>query len=445
MSAPRFTAAVSCAPRLAVFSRRACALFTLASAILAAVVLVAAPASAQTEGILHSFGKGVDGNTVYGSLISDASGNLYGTTFNGGTNAHGSGIYGAGIVFELSPQTSGKWVETVLYNFGGTNDGTGPTAGLAFDTKGNLFGTTQYGGGSTQCQGGCGIVFELKPPAVKGGAWTEAVLYRFEEQFRGRNPQAGVIFDSTGALYGTTAFGGADNFGTIYRLTPKKGEWTLNILYSFGTGSTTDGRYPGANLIQDASGNFYSTTPQGGANDAGTVFELSPLLSGAFKETILHDFDPSAGDGSDPTAPLVLSGGNLFGSTAQGGANNLGTVFELQPSGTQWNESVLYSFGVTSSDATVPGALAIDSAGDIFGFSVQGGTSRLGTAFELTSSNGTWTETILHDFGSTSDGRQPSAGPVLTSTGNIFGVCSKGGAYFSTKNNGGTVFEISLK
>src|SRR5579863_2065825 len=196
------------APKLS-FSRKA------ALAILAATLLAPGWAIAQREVALHNFGSGQDGNILYGGVISDSSGNLYGTTFAGG--AYDNGLYGSGIVFELSPQKDGSWSETVLHDFGAATDGSGPTAGLVFDSVGNLYGTTQYGGGSTFCQGGCGIVFQLRPPAVPGGAWTESIIYRFKEVYRGDNPQAGLIVDSAGNLYGTTFLGG-NGGGTVLEL-----------------------------------------------------------------------------------------------------------------------------------------------------------------------------------------------------------------------------------
>jgi uncharacterized repeat protein (TIGR03803 family) len=248
-------------------------------AIFAALLLTSTHAAAQREGALHSFGSGQDGNLLYGGVISDASGNLYGTTFSGGTYNNGS--YGSGLVFELSLRKDGTWSETVLHDFGSATDGSGPTAGLVFDAAGNLYGTTQYGGGSPFCQGGCGIVFQLRPPAVQGGAWTESIVYRFREVYRGDNPQAGLVVDSAGNLYGTTFLGGAGG-GTVFELSLKKGLWTERILNAFVANSST-GSFPKAALIFDASGNLFGTTSQGGTSNSGTVFELSPQKSGAWQ------------------------------------------------------------------------------------------------------------------------------------------------------------------
>jgi uncharacterized repeat protein (TIGR03803 family) len=413
-------------------------------AIFAALLLASTHAAAQREGALHSFGSGQDGNLLYGGVISDASGNLYGTTFSGGTFNNGS--YGSGIVYELSPQKDGTWSETVLHDFGSATDGSGPTAGLVFDTEGNLYGTTQYGGGSPFCKGGCGIVFQLRPPAAQGGAWTESIIYRFRKVYRGDNPQAGLVIDSAGNLYGTTFLGGAGG-GTVFELSPKKGLWTERILNAFAANSST-GSFPKAALIFDASGNLFGTTSQGGTSHSGTVFELSPQKSSAWQFKVLHNFNFSTGDGIDPIGSLIMdSGGNLYGATGEGGDHQLGAVFELVPSaGGSWTERILYSFGADATDGTFPeGGLLVDSAGNVFGETEQGGSYGGGTLFELAPGNGTWTEHLLHNFGNGTDGKFPWGGLLFSPAGNIYGVCAEGGAYYSGSNKGGTVFEARSK
>lgn len=377
-------------------------------------------------------------------MISDASGNLYGTTFSGGTYNNGS--YGSGIVFELSPRKDGTWSETVLHDFGSATDGSGPTAGLVFDAASNLYGTMQYGGGSPFCQGGCGIVFQLRPPAVQGGAWTESIIYRFREVYRGDNPQAGLVVDSAGNLYGTTFLGGAGG-GTVFELSPKKGLWTERVLNTFVANSST-GSFPKAALIFDASGNLFGTTSQGGTSNSGTVFELSPQKSGAWQFKVLHNFNFSTGDGIDPIGSLIMdSGGNLYGATGEGGDHQLGAVFELVPSaGGSWTERILYSFGADATDGTFPeGGLLLDPAGNVFGETEQGGSYGGGTLFELAPGNGGWTEHLLHNFGNGTDGKFPWGGLLFSPAGNIYGVCAEGGTYYSGSDKGGTVFEARIK
>jgi uncharacterized repeat protein (TIGR03803 family) len=243
--------------------------------------LLAQSARAQTptaggwsEKVLHSFND-TDGAYSSAGLIFDKNGNLYGTTLEGGD--YGCSASGCGTVFELTPTAGGGWTETVLLNFNGS-DGSGPQAGLIFDAAGNLYGTTV--GGGTNCPPfGCGTVFELTPTA--GGGWTEKVLHSFGNGTDGANPFAGLIFDAAGNLYGTTYGGGtyrcgASGCGTAFELTPAAGgSWTETVLYSFSRGN--DGFEPEAGLIFDSAGNLYGTTAVGGTYDGGTVFELTPV------------------------------------------------------------------------------------------------------------------------------------------------------------------------
>jgi uncharacterized repeat protein (TIGR03803 family) len=223
---------------------------------------------AWTENVLHSFGNGKDGVRANRGLISDAAGNLYGTTFFGGTSANCRD--GCGIAFELIPN-NGKWTEKVLHNFNREN-GAYPVGGLILDGAGNLYGTTSQGGAGPDCaSGGCGTVFELSPG--ENGNWTEKVLHSFDHNFEdGYTPYASLLFDSAGNLYGTTYAGGTYDLGAAFELTPRNGKWTEKVLHSF---NGTDGAIP-SNLIMDAAGNLYGSTVAGGAYGKGTVFEIVP-------------------------------------------------------------------------------------------------------------------------------------------------------------------------
>src|ERR1019366_934096 len=208
----------------------------------------------------------------------------------------------------------------VLYSFihNGT-DGGFPQAGLIFDAAGNLYGTTSEGGTSSSCSGGCGTVFELTPTA--GGGWTEKVLHNFNSNGTdGANPYAGLIFDAAGNLYGTTTVGGTYYYGTVFELTPTAGGgWTEKVLHSFNYNGT-DGNNPQASLTIDAAGNLYGTTSGGGTygNYKGTVFELTPAAGGDWTETVLHNF--VGPDGAAPLAGLIFdAAGNLYGTTSGGG------------------------------------------------------------------------------------------------------------------------------
>jgi uncharacterized repeat protein (TIGR03803 family) len=241
--------------------------------------------------VLYRFAGGSDGASPgIGSLIADKEGNLYGTTYGGG-NLSCSPPFGCGTVFELSPPAEGQtaWKETVLYRFAGGSDGQNPEAGLIADDSGALYGTTEGGE-----YGNAGTVFKLTPPAKGQTNWTEAVLYNFCSQpgcSDGKNPYAGLIADKEGALYGTTETGGRGGNGTVFKLTPPgKGQtaWTEIVLHRFAGGS--DGEGPIAGLIADNSGALYGTTLVGGTGAAGTVFKLTPPAKGQtnWTEAVLY-------------------------------------------------------------------------------------------------------------------------------------------------------------
>jgi uncharacterized repeat protein (TIGR03803 family) len=262
--------------------------------------------------VLYSFTGGTDGGLPRGGLISDAAGNLYGTTTAGG-DLSCEPTSGCGTVFKVN--RSGK--ETVLYSFSGGADGGLPQEGLLADATGNLYGTTLFGGDLSCNSGyGCGTVFKVE----KGG--TETVLYGFTGGTDGEFPATGLIRGATGELFGTTGNGGADGYGTVFRL-DKAGAET--VLYSFGGG--TDGAYPEPGLVMDGAGNLYGTTGKGGSHSSGTIFEVT--ASGA--ETVLHSFNGQSG-GAYPSGGLFRDpAGNLYGTTSGGGVYLQGTVFKLKP------------------------------------------------------------------------------------------------------------------
>ena len=414
-----------------------------ALAIFAMTLLVTSTWAATdwNEKLLHSFNNnGVDGANPFAGLIGDAAGNLYGTTGYGGT-------YNWGTVFKLTPQAGGGWTETVLHSFSG-GDGADPLAGLISDAVGNLYGTTWGGGTGSNCgTGGCGTVFELSPTA--GGGWTETVLHNFDNNGAdGVDPSAGLIFDAGGNLYGTTQLGGTYDNGTVFKVSPGEGGWTETVLHSFGS-INNDGGTPSAGLIFDAAGNLYGTTRGGGTYYYGTVFELSPTAGGGWTETVLHNFGNGT-DGRYLSASLIFdAAGNLYGTTAAGGTgvNTLiqyvgGTAFELTPNGSgRWTEQVLYNFcpaWPNCTDGETPARLIFDAAGNLYGTTGAGGTYGGGTVFELTpAGGGNWTEQVLHSFNGT-DGDAPSAGLIFDAAGNLYGATQGGGTYGE-----GTVFELT--
>lgn len=334
-----------------------------------AVTLLATRAWADThEKVLFNFNR-TDGAYTFAGLIFDAAGNLYGTTCEGGA-------YENGTAFGLTPTAGGGWMEQVLFSFG-HGYGACPVAGLIFDAAGNLYGTATGGGNY-----GLGTVHELTPTA--GGGWTEQVLHSFNGG-DGNAPWAGVVFGAAGSLYGTTMYGGAYNSGTAFEVTPTAdGRWTEKVLYSFNN-NDTDGYQPEAGLIVDTAGNLYGTTDYGGAYGAGTVFELTPTAGGGWTENVLHSFGNGT-DGSQPFASLIFdAAGNLYGTTFLGGTYGVGTVFELTPAADgDWTENVLYSFGSQGSDGTKPNAgVIVDVVGNLYGTTLSGGTNGDGIVFEV--------------------------------------------------------------
>jgi uncharacterized repeat protein (TIGR03803 family) len=305
---------------------------------------------AWTEKVLHNFTDSTrDGASPNGGLIFDAAGNLYGTTGQGGSGCLvKEGSTGCGTVFELSPTAGGGWAEQVLYRFGEAEaDGTYPSAGLVMDTAGNLYGTTWNGGDSTLCApDGCGTVFELSRGL--GRSWKEKVLYDFGSSNGVEQASSGgLIFDSAGSLYGTTSIGGGVSAGTVFELSPMEGgSWTEKVLYNFcSKPDCTDGEAPEAGLILDASGNLYGTTNKGGAGlGYGTVFELTPEADGSWTERVLYSFGGGLGHfvgGAFPDSGLIMDGeGNLYGTAPVGGIGyerrggfyGYGTAFEVRPS-----------------------------------------------------------------------------------------------------------------
>jgi uncharacterized repeat protein (TIGR03803 family) len=350
----------------------------------------------------------------------------------------------AAFLFVLGTQL-GVAQESTLYSFSfntiGT-DGAAPIGNLVFDSNGNLYGATSSGGSSADA----GMIFELSPKS--GGGWTEKIIYAFADAGDGSGPEGSLIFDSNGNLYGT-----ANN--VVFELSPQSGGvWTEKVLYTFN-GGETDVSGPNGGLIFDQSGNLYGTSLSGGANAAyGTVYELSPPQSegGPWTEKILHSFNNNFVDGYRPLGSLIFdANGNLYGTTSYGGANGMGTVFELTPgSGGVWTENIIFN----QSYAETPYAnLIFDSEGNLYSTSFSGGAPNQnigihGTVFELSppQSGAAWTEQILHSFAEDAiDGGSPAAGLLSDSKGNFYSTTFHGGPYYTennTANTDGTIFEM---
>ena len=375
------------------------------------VLAFAAPAGAHDRfHILHTFLDGDDGGTPNTPVILDRKGNLYGTALQGGANNDG-------VVFKITP----KGDETTLYSFAGGSDGDKPEAGVVIDKNGNLYGTTNLGGPSDQ-----GTAFRL---ATDG---TETVLHAFTGGSDGGYPQANLLLDSAGDLYGTTVSGGrgcSDGCGTIFKIAP---DGTFTTLYTFAGGD--DGWFIMAGLIADRKGNLYGTAQVGGSHGFGTVFRLSQR--GAFK--VLYAFQ-GGNDGAYPQAGLIRdASGNLYGTTRSGGGSNAcgdygcGTIFRLASDGT---ETVLHAFSGGSDGGEPYGGVTADLSGNLYGTAITGGgVDGLGTVFELRS-NGSFR--VLHTFEGQSDGAWPEAGVALDESGNVYST-----AYAEGPDGWGTVFKI---
>jgi uncharacterized repeat protein (TIGR03803 family) len=413
---------------------RRAAVAGLGLAIMLVLTLGATEAvQAQTYQVIHNFTGGVDGQEPNFGITIDATGTLYGTTFEGDT--------GTGTAYKLAHKSTG-WALTPLYVFAITRNGVIPYDTLVIGRDGKLYGTTGFGGiGPCLAYGhtGCGTVFTLQNPGTFCHTtycpWIETPLYKFSGGSDGSNPFGGaLVFDQAGNIYGTTYAGGTGS-GIAYKLTPAGSGWTESVIHTF-TG--TDGASPWAGVTLDQVGNLYGTTSSGGAYGYGTVYELSPSGSG-WTERTLYSFQGQQ-DGGNPYAGVILDpAGNLYGATQYGGSGGGGTAFELSPSGGSWTFTTLYSFfGSGGGHAKGPVAdLVMDSSGNLYGTTGGDGTYHYGSVFKLTHGTSGWTYISLHDFTNGSDGSLPRSNLVFDSSGNLYGTAYGG------VDGKGVVFEIT--
>jgi uncharacterized repeat protein (TIGR03803 family) len=385
-------------------------------AALAAAVLAAQVAPAQTFTVLHDFTGGSDGYGP-GDLTLVGTSNLFG---GAGTTA----------VFRLR-KTGSSWLFNPIFEFNGT-DGLG-LAGLTAGPGGALYGAAGSGGLPECFDGsGCGLIFSMRPPSSICNAfscpWTESVLYQFDPY---GHPDDGygpgrVTFDGSGNVLGTTGFGGVFDGGTIFELTHGQGGWTESILHSFG--QQGDGIVP-LGFILDRAGNIIGTTQFGGNNGClgsgcGVVYQLTHTGSG-WSETILHAFS-YATDGGQPGGGLISdAAGNLYGVATYGGPNNGGTVYELTPSGGGYTFQVVYAFPGNPGPGPVD-LPAMDSSGNLYGSNESDGTYSRGSIYKLTHTGGSWVYSDLHDFNGI-EGNLPLSGPTLDPSGNLYGTTLYGG------------------
>ena len=326
---------------------------------------------------LYEFQGGNDGAGPAARVIFGPDGSLYGTTAFGGPND-------AGTVFKLRPGATAckaafcSWTETLLHTFSGFLDGANPVGDLVFDQVGNLYGTA-FAGATGGCSGGygdgCGVVFEMTPSQ---GSWNFNVLYSFSGRSDGGLPESGVTFDQSGSLYGTTVDGGAYGYGTVYESTPSGSDWTEKVIHSFSGGS--DGAYPQAGLIVDQSGDLYGAAISRGNNNYGTAFELEPG-GGSWNFNLLYSLGLQSGQ---PTSTLTLdNAGNLYGTANSGGKYGAGAVFKLVRA-LGWNYVSLHDFG-NGNDGEYPhSSVLFDANGNLYGTTQYGGNPGAGTVWEIT-------------------------------------------------------------
>jgi uncharacterized repeat protein (TIGR03803 family) len=419
---------------------------TKLSGIATLIVLTAQFLHAQTLTVLHSFTGGKDGSHPLAGLTRDASGSLYGTASKGGGTNNGA-------VFKLKRAGSG-WTLSPLYNFAGGADGAYPVARVVFGPNGTLYGTTENGGTTGDCSGGCGTVFNLQPQPTACTAalcpWIETIVQRFTTL---AFPASEVTFDSAGNLYGTTYAGGllapgggngcSGDCGAVYELSPSNGSWTLHLLYSFYGPEYGDGQGPEAGVVFDNSGNLYGDTNIGGDCNFGILYQLRPGGSG-WSEHILQQL---CSIGGSPASSLIFDGSNTFYGASVGNTPyglQAPSVFSLTQSGGNWTFASIYTFN--QSGGGPAGALFRDSAGNLYGTTGAGGTNPLGqcpsngcgTIFKLSPSGGGWTYTELYDFTGGNDGSAPTSNVVMDAAGNLYGTATEGGS-----DGLGTVWEFT--
>lgn len=410
------------------------------SAVVLFLLISIGAAHTQTFKVIHDFTGGSDGENPYTGLSVAVPGNFYGTAYMGGTS-------GQGVVFNLK-QEGPNWSLAPIYSFQGGHDGAQPFAAITLGSDGALYGTTENGGGFA-CNGlGCGTVYTLHPsPTVcktVNCPWKETVLVQFQGGFDGSDPFGALIFDHAGNIYGTTQSGGTSQqcypigmgCGTAYMLTRNGNSWTKTQLWSFG--QARGGTEPFNGLVMDKGGNLYGTTFVGGQYAEGTVFQLTNSQFG-WMESDLYSFQGSTDGGLAYVGLVFDPEGNLYGAASDAGPGAGGTVFELSPSGSSWNYSVLYALTDPGTAECGPfGTLLMDSLGNLYGTARCDGPSHGGTVFKLTHAGDTWTYSSPHDFTGLADGSSPYSSLVFGSDGNIYGTASRGGAFSI-----GVIFQIT--
>ncbi len=384
------------------------------AAVLSVLALSLTTVTATTTDVIFSFEED-EGEYADTDLETDGAGNIYGTTVLGGD-------FGGGTVFQLSPTPNG-WVHTTLYSFTGGADGGEPYKGVTLDRDGKLYGTAVTGG-SGNCEGGCGVVYKL---THSGAKWTYRVIHAFTGGDDGSGPGARVTVDHAGNIYGMAPTGGAYGLGTIYKIRQgSHGAPAFKVIHAFTGGA--DGATGSAGRMVIRDGHLYGAATAGGTYGSGVVFELTPRGRGEWDFSTIYSFRGQP-DGSFPYGALLFDAlGNIYGTTYYGGANGIGSVYQLSPQAMgEWNESVLYSFQEGSDGNSPISNLVFDNAGNLYGTTSEGGLGS-GTIFKLSPvGNGSWTETVVHAFEGPPDGGFSYNGMVVDAFGNFYGATVHGG------------------
>ncbi|MBA3914921.1 MAG: hypothetical protein H0X25_13955 [Acidobacteriales bacterium] len=379
------------------------------------IFLLSASSWAASTKVIYSFAGDEDGEYPDTDLVLDKAGNIYGTTVLGGD-------FGSGTVFMLSRSGNG-WSHTVLYDFTSGKDGGQPYKGVTLDAQGNLYGTTVTGG-TGSCEGGCGVAYKL---TNSSGVWTQTVLHSFTGGNDGSGPGNALTIDPAGNLFGMTPIGGAFGLGTIYQLHPRSdGSYAFRVIHQFAGGIEGSSASAGR-LLLDQTGNLYGVTTVGGIHESGMAFELVRSPQG-FQYKDLYNFHGVPESGFPYSALVRDSTGHLYGTTYYAGANNLGSVYELTYHAGIWQQDLLYSF-TAGIDANSPiGNLVVGSTGKLYGASSEGGTATVGTIFQLSrDGNGQWTESVVYNFQGSPDAALPYDGMVGDGQGNYYGATVRGG------------------
>jgi uncharacterized repeat protein (TIGR03803 family) len=394
------------------------------------IVTLVRAMDAQTLTVLHNFTL-TDGGVPVAGLIMDSAGNLYGTASQGGS-------YGFGTVFELT-YGNGGWTFTSLHDFRRGLDGANPVAPVVIGPNGSLYGTTDLGGMCNLTNGGCGTVFNLTYEGM--GDWLKTSLYSFPGGDAPDNPDSGVVFDSSGTMYGTAHDGGTGNVGAVYQLTPSGEGWVESVIYNFNAGSDSNACLPTSGVVLDAQGNLYGTASGCGTNGYGSVYMLTRSGTG-WTETPLHQFAGGA-DGEYPYGGLAWdASGNLYGTTWGGPTAPAGTIFQLTNNEGSWIFHTIYSVGGNPSTGagTTWATLTVDQAGNLYGTTVYGGAYGYGNVFRLSPTEGGWTYTSIYDFQGPfgQAGGYPYSSVTIDASGNLYGTTSTW-----ARDGWGAVWEIT--